>query len=87
LLLGLFAWIATFAAAEPSKDIVTVEKLFSFPRPLPRHLTCFSNTNQLFVYHLFQKPNLVYHWSLGEKKVLKTYDIGSGYICNGIKVS
>jgi hypothetical protein len=83
VLLGLLA----FAADEPSKDSVTVEKLFNFPKPLPRHLTCFANTNQLFVYHLFQKPNLVYHWSIKDKKVLKTYDIGQGYICEGIKIS
>ena len=87
LLLGLFAGGAAFAADEPAKENVTVEKLLTFPKPLPRHLTCFSNTNQFFVYHLFQKPNLVYHWSIKDKKVLKTYDIGQGYIPNGIKIS
>ena len=74
-------------AAVPSKDTVTVEKLLKFPKPLPRHLACFPNTNQLFVYHLFQKPNLVYHWSIKDKKVLKTYNIGQGYNCEGIKIS
>src|SRR4051812_31301615 len=68
LLLGLFVWSSAFAEAEPLKVNVTVEKLFNFQKPLTRHLTCFSNTNHLFVYHLFQKPNLVYHWSIKDKK-------------------
>jgi hypothetical protein len=86
-LFGLLIFSTAFAAEEPVKDTVSVEKLIDFPKPLPRHVTAFSNTNQLFVYHLFQNPNLVYHWSIGEKKVLKTYDIGEGYICDGIKIS
>jgi hypothetical protein len=77
---------SVFAATEAPIESVTVEKLLSFPKSLPRHLTCYSNTNDLFVYHLFQKPNLVYHWSLKEKKALKTYEIGDGYICDGIKI-
>ena len=87
LLLDLFFWVTVFAADEPGKDRVTVEKLFDFPQPFATRLTCFPNTNQFFVYHFVQKPNLVYHWSIKEKKVLKTYDIGRGYVCDGIKIS
>jgi len=87
VLLGLLICTTAFAGEDPVIDAVTVEKLFNFPVPLPRHLTCFSNTNQLFVYHLFQKPNLAYHWSIKDKKVLKTYDLEQGYICDEINIS
>ncbi len=66
---------------------ITVQKLLDFRKPLPRHVTCFPNTNHLFVYHLFQKPNLVYQWDIKQKKVLKTYDLGAGFICDHIRVS
>src|SRR5262245_36470946 len=83
VLVGLSVWITSVAAEE----IVKIEKLLDFPMSHPRQLTFFSNTNEFFVYHLFQKPNLVYHWSLGQKAILKTYDIGEGYICDQITVS
>src|SRR5204863_9696292 len=39
------------------------------------------------VYHLFQKPNVVYQWDIKHKNILKTYKLGDGFICDKIKVS
>ena len=51
-------------------------------------MTCIPGTEtQILVYHVNQKPDVVYQWDVKRKKLLKTYDLGDGFNCEGIDVS